>query len=112
MTFAIDEINRDPSLLPNVTLGYIVYDTCYSLSVAFRSALSLVSGREGRFRLDESCVGSTPVLGLGGGGGAGRHHVEDVGLGVQGVLAEAVGAADVDVIGAGQIVGDGVTFGS
>ena len=68
MAFAVSEINRDPSLLPNVTLGYIVYDTCYSLSVAFRAALSLVSGREERFRLDESCVGSPPVLGIGGGG--------------------------------------------
>ena len=64
MAFAIAEINRDPSLLPNVTLGYSLHDNCYSLGVAFRAALSLVSGREERFALDESCVGSPPVLGI------------------------------------------------
>ena len=65
MAFAITEINRNPGLLPNVTLGYALYDNCVTLGVAFRSALSLISGREERFRLDdESCVGSPPALGL------------------------------------------------
>ena len=68
MAFAIDEINRNPSLLPNVTLGYSIYDNCLTLRGAFRSALSLVSGREKRFQLDESCVGSPPVLGIVGDG--------------------------------------------
>ena len=64
MAFTISQINSNPSLLPNVTLGYSLYDTCYSLGVGFRAALSLVSGRENQFHLDESCVGSPPVLGI------------------------------------------------
>ena len=64
MAFAITEINRDPSLLPNVTLGYSLHDNCVTLGVSFRAALSLVSGREEQFHLDESCVGSPPVLGI------------------------------------------------
>ena len=64
MAFAINEINRNPSLLPNVTLGYSLYDSCVTLGVAFRSALSLISGREQRVQLDESCSGSPPALGL------------------------------------------------
>ena len=63
MAFAITEINRNPSLLPNVTLGYSLYDSCVTLGVAFRSALSLISGREEQFQLDESCAGSPPALG-------------------------------------------------
>ena len=64
MVFAINEINRSPSLLPNVTLGYSIYDTCSTLGVAFRAAMSLVSGRGEQFQLDESCVGPPPVLGI------------------------------------------------
>ena len=66
--YAITEINRNPSLLPNVTLGYILYDTCLTTELEFRGAMSLVSGREEHFLLDESCVGSPPVLGIVGPG--------------------------------------------
>ena len=64
MAFAVNEINRDPSLLPNVTLGYSYYDTCYSLDIAFREALSMMSGREQQFQLKESCAGPPPTLGI------------------------------------------------
>ena len=64
MAFAIDEINRNPKLLPNVTLGYNIFDACYMLGVGFRAVMSLISGRKETFQLDESCVGSPPVLGI------------------------------------------------
>uniref|UniRef100_A0A672Z6A4 G-protein coupled receptors family 3 profile domain-containing protein n=1 Tax=Sphaeramia orbicularis TaxID=375764 RepID=A0A672Z6A4_9TELE len=64
MAFAIDEINRNYDLLPNVTLGYSLYDNCVELGVAFRAALSLVSGQEKQFVLDDTCVGIPPVLGI------------------------------------------------
>ena len=64
MVFAIAKINRNPSLLPNVTLGYNIYDTCQMLGVGFRATLALLSGRKETFQLDESCVGSPPVLGI------------------------------------------------
>lgn len=64
MAFAIDEINRNSNLLPNVTLGYHLYDNCAKLGVGFRAALSLANGREKQFLLDESCLGSPPVLGI------------------------------------------------
>ena len=62
MVFAVTEINANPSLLPNVTLGYDIYDTCFILRGILNAALSLVTGREERFQLDESCVGPPPVL--------------------------------------------------
>ena len=63
MLFAIDEINRSDSLLPNVTLGYRLHDNCASLGVAFRAAFSLASGKEERFDQALSCSG-TPVVGI------------------------------------------------
>ncbi|CAL8373981.1 unnamed protein product [Gadus morhua 'NCC'] len=61
MLFAIDEINRSDSLLPNVTLGYRLHDNCVSLGVAFRAAFSLASGKEVMFDQAASCRG-TPVV--------------------------------------------------
>ena len=62
MAFAIDEINRNPSLLPNVSLGYTIYDTCVTVGVALPAAMSLISGREEHFTLTERCVGSPPPV--------------------------------------------------
>ncbi|KAI4875127.1 hypothetical protein NFI96_025533 [Prochilodus magdalenae] len=63
MAFAIDEINRNPNLLPNITLGYHLYDNCVKLAVAFRAATALLSGTdESTSSLD--CTGSPPVIGI------------------------------------------------
>ncbi|KAG7497351.1 extracellular calcium-sensing receptor-like [Solea senegalensis] len=64
MAFAIDEINRNSNLLPNVTLGYSLYDNCIQLGIAFRAALTLVSGQEEQVTLGKNCVGTPPVLGI------------------------------------------------
>ncbi|XP_073348467.1 extracellular calcium-sensing receptor-like [Pagrus major] len=64
MAFAIDEINRNSNLLPNVTLGYSFYDNCLKLGIGFRAAMSLVSGQKEQFILDETCAGTPPVIGI------------------------------------------------
>nr|XP_033487897.1 extracellular calcium-sensing receptor-like [Epinephelus lanceolatus] len=64
MAFAIHEINNNSNLLPNVTLGYSLYDNCAALVVGFSAALSLASGREEQFLLKENCLGAPPVLGI------------------------------------------------
>ncbi len=63
MVFAIDEINKNPNLLPNITLGYHIYDNCVMLGMAFRAALSLASGSEEAFS-DLNCTGPPPVIGI------------------------------------------------
>ncbi|XP_074496905.1 extracellular calcium-sensing receptor-like [Sebastes fasciatus] len=64
MAFAIDEINKNSHLLPNVTLGYSIYDNCGALVIGLSGAFSLASGREEQFLLQENCLGTPPVLGI------------------------------------------------
>uniref|UniRef100_A0A8K9V956 Olfactory receptor C family, r1 n=1 Tax=Oncorhynchus mykiss TaxID=8022 RepID=A0A8K9V956_ONCMY len=44
LVFAVDEINRNPFLLPGVRLGYRVLDSCGQHPWSLRGALALVSG--------------------------------------------------------------------
>ncbi|KAM5171751.1 extracellular calcium-sensing receptor-like [Mantella aurantiaca] len=44
MKFAIQEVNQDPSILPNVTLGFQAYDSCDTLPMDLGSALQVLSG--------------------------------------------------------------------
>eukprot|EP00079_Xenopus_tropicalis_P034438 XP_017948209.1 PREDICTED: uncharacterized protein LOC100492511 [Xenopus tropicalis] len=44
LIFAVEEINSNPELLPNITLGYDVLDTCYTLRRAAQGTLSMLSG--------------------------------------------------------------------
>lgn len=55
MMFAIEEINNSSWLLPNVSIGYKVFDTCGLPLPSTRAVMALMNGDEGR----ETC--STPV---------------------------------------------------
>ncbi|XP_030600131.1 extracellular calcium-sensing receptor [Archocentrus centrarchus] len=46
MIFAAEEINNDPALLPNISLGYRILNSCASPTNALRAALTLASGIE------------------------------------------------------------------
>ncbi|XP_075891892.1 extracellular calcium-sensing receptor-like [Nelusetta ayraudi] len=43
MIFAIDEINKDSSILPNTSLGYRILNSCASPTTTLRAALTLTS---------------------------------------------------------------------
>ncbi|XP_061072958.1 extracellular calcium-sensing receptor-like [Conger conger] len=58
MIFAIEEINNQTDLLPDITLGYKIYDACGSIPLAIRSAMALMNGYEETLT-DTSC--STPA---------------------------------------------------
>ncbi|XP_077774144.1 vomeronasal type-2 receptor 26-like [Podarcis muralis] len=42
LVFAIDEINGDPKVLPNVTLGFHIYDSYYDAKMTYRTTLDLL----------------------------------------------------------------------
>ncbi|PIO35663.1 hypothetical protein AB205_0183180, partial [Aquarana catesbeiana] len=42
--FAIDQMNRNSTILPNVTLGYHLYDSCSDPGKAIKSVLQILSG--------------------------------------------------------------------
>ncbi|KAF7642134.1 hypothetical protein LDENG_00264100, partial [Lucifuga dentata] len=59
MIFAINEINRNPEMLPNVKLGYKIYDNCGTMDI-LRAALALVSGQNPEVS-DVECTKSDAV---------------------------------------------------
>ncbi|MBN3321138.1 CASR protein, partial [Atractosteus spatula] len=54
MIFAIEEINNRTDLLPGVSLGYKIYDTCGSIPLSIRAAMALMNGNEETLS-DTSC---------------------------------------------------------
>uniref|UniRef100_A0A8C4TFB7 Extracellular calcium-sensing receptor-like n=1 Tax=Erpetoichthys calabaricus TaxID=27687 RepID=A0A8C4TFB7_ERPCA len=63
MIFAIEEINMDQTILPNITLGYRLYDNCMKLPMALRAATTLIAGQEDIIT-DFKCWGPPPVLAI------------------------------------------------
>ncbi|XP_035240675.1 extracellular calcium-sensing receptor-like [Anguilla anguilla] len=61
MVFAIKEINNSSELLPGVTLGYQIHDSCASVPVAVKVAFQLANGIEPVFFPTQSCSKSATV---------------------------------------------------
>ncbi|XDV29318.1 hypothetical protein PO909_032455 [Leuciscus waleckii] len=59
MIFAIEEINRSESLLPNVSIGYRIYDTCGSRLSTMSATMGLMNGQE--FVPGHRCNGQSPL---------------------------------------------------
>ncbi|XP_043942531.1 extracellular calcium-sensing receptor-like [Protopterus annectens] len=61
MVFATEEVNRSPKLLPNMTLGFGIYDSCDTVTRALEGTLWLLSGQMGPVP-NFSCHRKSPVV--------------------------------------------------
>uniref|UniRef100_A0A8C1S7Q4 Receptor ligand binding region domain-containing protein n=1 Tax=Cyprinus carpio TaxID=7962 RepID=A0A8C1S7Q4_CYPCA len=59
MIFAIEEINRSEGLLPNVSVGYQIYDNCGSRLFSMNSTMALMNGQE--FAAEDRCNGQSLI---------------------------------------------------
>lgn len=69
MLFAIDEINRRADLLPNTDLGYVVYDSCFTISKAVEGTLTYLTGQDVAVP-NYRCGDGPPLAALVGAGGS------------------------------------------
>ncbi|XP_031751008.1 vomeronasal type-2 receptor 26 [Xenopus tropicalis] len=61
--YAIEQTNKDPARLPNLTLGYHIYDSCGDPRKAVRSVLQILSGTREPVP-NYSCVGKRNIAGF------------------------------------------------
>uniref|UniRef100_A0A671PPI3 Extracellular calcium-sensing receptor-like n=1 Tax=Sinocyclocheilus anshuiensis TaxID=1608454 RepID=A0A671PPI3_9TELE len=59
MIFAIEEINSKASLLPNISIGYQIFDSCGSTLASMRSSMALINGQE--LTAEHICSGKTAI---------------------------------------------------
>ncbi|XP_012815757.2 extracellular calcium-sensing receptor [Xenopus tropicalis] len=71
LIFAIEEINASPEVLPNITLGFQIFDTCITIRRAAQGTLSLLSGGEG-ITPNYHCHKGAPLAGVVGDSGSTR----------------------------------------
>uniref|UniRef100_A0A8C4ZAX6 Vomeronasal 2, receptor 1 n=1 Tax=Gadus morhua TaxID=8049 RepID=A0A8C4ZAX6_GADMO len=69
MLFAIQEINARKDLLPNTDLGYVIYDSCFTISKAVEGTLTYLTGQDVAVP-NYRCGSGAPLAALVGAGGS------------------------------------------
>nr|XP_061796910.1 vomeronasal type-2 receptor 1 [Nerophis lumbriciformis] len=69
MLFAINEINNMDDLLPNTNLGYVIYDSCFTISKAVEGTLTYLTGQDEAVP-NYRCGTGAPLAALVGAGGS------------------------------------------
>uniref|UniRef100_A0A3Q2YWR8 Vomeronasal 2, receptor 1 n=1 Tax=Hippocampus comes TaxID=109280 RepID=A0A3Q2YWR8_HIPCM len=69
MLFAINEINNMKELLPNTDLGYVIYDSCFTISKAVEGTLTYLTGQDEAVP-NYRCGTGAPLAALVGAGGS------------------------------------------
>uniref|UniRef100_A0A8C5CK11 G-protein coupled receptors family 3 profile domain-containing protein n=2 Tax=Gadus TaxID=8048 RepID=A0A8C5CK11_GADMO len=70
MVFAIEEINNSSELLPGITLGYQIHDSCASVPVAVQVAFQLANGLQQLYDSNTGCSRSGKVTAIVGESGS------------------------------------------
>ncbi|XP_041849955.1 vomeronasal type-2 receptor 1 [Melanotaenia boesemani] len=69
MLFAINEINERTDLLPYTDLGYVIYDSCFTISKAVEGTLTYLTGQDEAVP-NYRCGNGAPLAALVGAGGS------------------------------------------
>ncbi|XP_034024673.1 vomeronasal type-2 receptor 1 [Thalassophryne amazonica] len=69
MLFAINEINMRTDLLPKTDLGYVIYDSCFTISKAVEGTLTYLTGQDEAIP-NYRCGSGAPLAALVGAGGS------------------------------------------
>uniref|UniRef100_H3A9Z5 G-protein coupled receptors family 3 profile domain-containing protein n=1 Tax=Latimeria chalumnae TaxID=7897 RepID=H3A9Z5_LATCH len=69
MVFAIEEINQNPKLLPNISLGFQIYDSCTAVGRAVEGTMWLVMGHKEPIP-NYRCQLNSPLAAVIGGAGS------------------------------------------
>lgn len=69
MLFAINEINNKDDLLPDTDLGYVIYDSCFTISKAVEGTLTYLTGQDEAVP-NYRCGTGAPLAALVGAGGS------------------------------------------
>ena len=70
MVFAIEEINNSSELLPGITLGYQIHDSCASVPVAVQVAFQFANGLQQLYDSNKGCSRSGKVTAIVGESGS------------------------------------------
>ncbi|XP_033026253.1 vomeronasal type-2 receptor 26-like [Lacerta agilis] len=81
LAFAVKEINENPNILHNVTLGFHIYDSCFDARMTYRTTLDLLF-KMGRFIPNYKCDTHKTLISIIGGLGSDTsfHMVDILGL--------------------------------
>ncbi|XP_060110940.1 vomeronasal type-2 receptor 26-like [Heteronotia binoei] len=78
LVFAVNEVNQNPKILPNLTLGFHIYDSYYDARMTYRTTLDLLFTAH-RFLPNYKCDLQNNVTGvIGGLKGDTSHHMVDI----------------------------------
>ncbi|XP_042314466.1 vomeronasal type-2 receptor 1-like [Sceloporus undulatus] len=69
MIHAINDINKRDDILPNITLGYQIYDTCYTMSKTVENSLAFLTGQNETTPVFR-CSSGAPLAAVVGAGGS------------------------------------------
>lgn len=70
MVFAIEEINNSMELLPGISLGYQIHDSCAAVPIAVHVAFQLLNGLDPVFHTGDTCSQSGTVMAVVGESGS------------------------------------------